>query len=178
MVSLLTRANAFDGVELAAPPLHLSAHPTIERWLFRGDPAAVDAIGSVLGLALPREACRAVSAGTTHALWLGPDEWLLFSETPPLVPGPAENSHALVDIGHRQAGFRVAGQQAATALNAGCPLDLDLAVFPVGACTRTVFGKAEIVLWRVAPEMFHVEAARSFVPYVVALLREAARGVV
>ena len=36
-------------------------------------------------------------------------------------------------------------------------------------CTRTVFGKAEIVLWRIAPEVFHLDVARSFVPYVWAL---------
>ena len=46
--------------------------------------------------------------------------------------------------------------------------------FPVGMCARTVLGKAEMVLWRIAPEVFHVDVGRSFVPYVWACL-EAAR---
>jgi sarcosine oxidase subunit gamma len=42
-------------------------------------------------------------------------------------------------------------------------------------CTRTVLAKAEIVLWRTAAQSFHVEAWRSFLPYVWAFLAEAAR---
>jgi sarcosine oxidase subunit gamma len=42
-------------------------------------------------------------------------------------------------------------------------------------CTRTVFAKAELVLWRTAPETFRLEVARSFVRYVVDMLSEIAR---
>ena len=59
-------------------------------------------------------------------------------------------------------------------LNEGCPLDLDAAAFPPGRCTRTLFGKAEIVLWRRDVDAWRVEVARSFAPYLLALLREAA----
>jgi sarcosine oxidase subunit gamma len=37
-----------------------------------------------------------------------------------------------------------------------------------------VLAKAEIVLWRTAPEIFHIEVWRSFLPYTQALLREIA----
>ena len=59
-------------------------------------------------------------------------------------------------------------------LNAGCPLDLDLAEFPVGMCTRTVFAKADIVLWRTRADAFHLEVWRSFAGYVAGLLAEIA----
>jgi sarcosine oxidase subunit gamma len=42
-------------------------------------------------------------------------------------------------------------------------------------CTRTLFEKSEIVLWRTAPDTFHIEVWRSFAPYVTALLAEVAR---
>jgi len=42
-------------------------------------------------------------------------------------------------------------------------------------CTRTVFAKAEIVLWRTAPDAFRIEVWRSFTDYVARLLGEAAR---
>jgi sarcosine oxidase gamma subunit len=45
-------------------------------------------------------------------------------------------------------------------------------------CTRTVLGKAEIMLWRIAPEVFHVHAGRSFFPYVWACLRQAVQALV
>ena len=49
------------------------------------------------------------------------------------------------------------------------------AAFPVGMCTRTLFGKAEIVLWRTAPRPFRIEVWRSFAPYVLGCLDEACR---
>ena len=62
-------------------------------------------------------------------------------------------------------------------LAAGCPLELDVAAFPVGMCTRTMLAKVEIVLWRTGPDVFRIEVWRSFAPYVSAFLSEAARGV-
>ncbi|MDE2261370.1 MAG: sarcosine oxidase subunit gamma, partial [Gammaproteobacteria bacterium] len=47
--------------------------------------------------------------------------------------------------------------------------------FPVDMCTRTVFAKAQIVLWRTGPETFRVETGRSFAPYVTKILALAAR---
>ena len=42
--------------------------------------------------------------------------------------------------------------------------------------SRTLFDKAEIVLWRRAGREFRVEVARSFSPWLAAALGEAARG--
>ena len=52
----------------------------------------------------------------------------------------------------------------------------DLKAFPIGMATRTMFDKAEIVLWRRAATTFHVEVWRSFAPYLAGSLAEAARG--
>src|SRR5271163_1597448 len=106
---------------------------------------------------LPREPCRAreLAPGVT-ALWLGPEEWLV------LGPCADPQADSVVDVSHAFAAVEVTGPGAADALNAGCPLDLDLAAFPAGMCTRTIFGKAEIVLWSRDAESFRVEIARSF----------------
>ncbi len=86
----------------------------------------------------------------------------------------AEVPHALVDISHRQFALEVSGPHAATILSGACPLDLDLAEFPVGMCTRTVLTKADIVLWRTRPDAFHLEVWRSFAGYVTGILSEIA----
>jgi heterotetrameric sarcosine oxidase gamma subunit len=78
-----------------------------------------------------------------------------------------------VDVSHRAVSIEVAGPHVAWCLNAFCALDLDLAAFPIGMCTRTLLGKAEIVLWRLGAETFHIEVARSFALYVWGCLREA-----
>ena len=84
--------------------------------------------------------------------------------------------HSLVDVSHRQVGLDVRGAIAARALSAGCPLDLRISAFPIGMATRTMFDKAEIVLWRREDSAFQVEVWRSFAPYLVAALTEAAKG--
>ena len=123
---------------------------------------------------LPRTACRAkdLAPGVT-ALWLGPEEWLLLGQTDPqAAPQAAPQADSVVDVGHAFAGLEIAGPAAAEMINACCPLDLDTAAFPTGMCTRTIFGKAEIILWRRDTDRFRIEVARSFAAYVLALLRE------
>ena len=109
---------------------------------------------------------------------LGPDEWLLCApeDTAPAFDSLAGRHHSLVDVSHRYAGFAIEGDAAQWVLAAGCPLDLDSTIFTAGSATRSLLGKAEIVLWRLdATPAFRVECARSFAPYVQAFLQEAAR---
>jgi sarcosine oxidase subunit gamma len=152
------------------------------RFVFRGGDAAADATGQAFGVPLLRAACRAATLGSRAALWLGPDEWLLIApdgEAPAIAAAIAEgldgSPHSLVDVSHRNTGFEISGSRAGDLLNAGCPLDLGLAAFPVGMCTRSVLAKAEIILWRTAELTFHLEVWRSFAPYVGAFLQEAAQ---
>ncbi len=166
-----------DVIEAAG--VSLETLPAHARFVFRGPEGAVQAVSEAFGVSLPREACRAAVAGTHAALWLGPDEWLL------LAPSDERDAiedhgrarvgtlpHSMVDVSHRQTALRIAGPRATTVLAGGNPLDLDLVAFPVGMCTRTILGKAEIVLWRKGPEDFHIEVWRSFAPYVWNFLRE------
>ena len=157
--------------------------PPATRFSFRGGDEAADACAAAFGCTLPRDACRAAESEGRAALWLGPDEWLLLApeaEGEALFPAIAGAlgtvPHALVDISHRQVGFAVAGAEAATLLNTGCPLDLDPSAFPVGMCTRTVLAKSDVALWRVAPTQFRLEVNRSFADYVAGYLRVAERG--
>jgi sarcosine oxidase subunit gamma len=134
------------------------------------------------GVAFSEDACRALVQDMRATVWLGPDEYLLLgadehAQDPTaqaLERALGDIPHALVNIGHRQFALEVSGPHAAAILNGGCPLDLDLVEFPVGMCTRTVFSKADIVLWRTAENSFHLEVWRSFGGYVTGLLAEIA----
>ena len=155
--------------------------PPCARYALRVDLAdAAAAAGNVMPIATAP--CSASVQGEWAALWLGPDEQLLIG---PDQVGAAfaasvgsalgEVPHSLVDVGHRQGAIEITGPHAAALINAGCPLDLDLAATPVGFCSRTVLAKAEIVLWRRSNEHFHVEIWRSFMPYLAAFLSEVER---
>ena len=168
----------------------INALPPAVRFILHADVGARSAAATVWGVAFAEQPCRALVQGPRATLWLGPDEYLLLGgidgrqvatdESQAAEAAGAlelalkDRPHALVDISHRQFALEVSGPHAATILNGGCPLDLDLSGFPVGMCTRTVFAKADIVLWRTREDAFHVEVWRSFAGYVTGLLREIA----
>ncbi len=140
------------------------------RFILRGDAGGV----AMLGLAIPDAPCRAARAGDFAALWLGPDEWLLLGAAHDALAAPLSGvAHALVEVSHRQLGYRLAGPEAETLLAGAIPLDLS--AFPVGMCARTICEKAEIVLWRTGDTEWHIEIARSHAPYLRDLLRAIAR---
>ena len=162
--------------------------PPANRWVLHGDATVRAHATPVWGVAFSETACRATLEGARATLWLGPDEYLLLNLAP-FADGPqsasameqaleralADTPHALVDVSHRQFALQLTGPHASAILNGGCPLDLDLREFPVGMCTRTIFAKADIVLWRTGAEVFHLEAWRSFSGYITGVLGEIAR---
>ncbi|MDE1173572.1 MAG: sarcosine oxidase subunit gamma family protein [Parvibaculaceae bacterium] len=176
------RTGALDRFAGAASALVVTPGDPATRFIFRGGKAAQAAMGDAFGIALPVQSCRAATGQSRAALWLGPDEWLLTGED-----GQAETlfaalesalagvPHSLVDISHRNISILLSGPKAAAALNTACPLDLALESFPVGMCTRTVFGKAEVLIWRTGDTLFHLETWRSFGPYIWGLLSLAQR---
>jgi sarcosine oxidase subunit gamma len=154
----------------------------VARFVLRGDAEARLAAGAAFGAPLPAICGRAATHDARVALALGPDEHLLLVPERDATTFPAELGralaglpHSLVDVSHRQVAFELRGPHAQWLLAAACPLPLELDVFPIGACTRTVFGKAEIVLWRTGLTAFRIEVARSYCCYVVDLLGEVAR---
>jgi sarcosine oxidase subunit gamma len=165
---------------MTAPGVEAEMAAPLARFIFRGDEAARKAAGKAFGATLSEVPCRASISGARAVLWLGPDEFLLLAPDgegaaieAAIADALGETPHSLVDVSHRQTAINLTGAKASTLLALGCPLDLDASVFAVGACTRTVFAKAEITLWRRDDTRFHVEVWRSFAPYVWGLLGEA-----
>ena len=152
----------------------------LNRAVLRCRECDIDDVSIRLGITLPRSACSSAQDGLLDALWLGPDEWLLLSQDPGANWFDLQRAKldgvccSLVDIGHRNVGFHVSGENVEAMFSTGCPLDLSMRSFPVGMCTRTVFHKAEIILWRRDICSFHVEIGRSFEQYLEALLSCAA----
>ena len=155
--------------------------PFAARWILRGGPDVVAPAGAAFGATPPSQPLRAASEGPRAALWMGPDEWLLIAEddasdvASALEAALASAPHALVDVSQRQCAIEISGPGAVRLLNAGVPLDLDAATFPVGMVVRTLLLKAEVVLWRRDSERFRLETGRSFAPYVAAVLTASAR---
>lgn len=169
---LAQRVFAANGVTLT--PLE-----PCERISLRCTPDAMGALGRAVGIGLPKKPGSRKSKGNIEALWLGPDEWFLSApagtDLEGRFSGVKSKSFSAVAIDHRNTGLTVSGPNAVNALNSGCPRDLSLEAFPVGTGSRTLLGKAEILLLRNAEDTFRVECWRSFSDYVWKYLVTAAR---
>lgn len=173
------RLPATEGMRFANAVVALQGLPPASRIALRATDKGVKAFRRHLGFSLPAGPGQtAASQDARHAFWLGPDEWLIIDEGSPdktLVPARANAEFSAIDVSHRNVAFSVSGEGAEAALNIACPRDLSLEAFPAGSASRTVFGKAEVLLYRHDDDTFRVECWRSFAPYVWKMLMAGAR---
>ncbi|QLF68147.1 sarcosine oxidase subunit gamma [Peteryoungia desertarenae] len=176
-MSVAERRNVLAGFHGGSAKVRLTPALPATRVSLRAGADAVAGLSKSLGLKLPTKPKTSASAKGRTAFWIGPDEWFLIDEKGDTLMADCAASgvvHSATDISHRNTAIIVSGPAAADTLNAACPLDLSLAAFPVGAVTRTVFGKIEIILYRVEEETFRVECWRSFAEYAFGMLAEGA----
>ncbi|MBZ9996554.1 sarcosine oxidase subunit gamma [Mesorhizobium sp. BH1-1-4] len=176
--SSVERRPALAGRATSAAGVKVEVLPPAERMSLRAPEASLAALSKALGVTLPKKPKTSASKAGRTALWLGPDEWLVIDEAgkDPLADcAKVSVLHSSVGISHRNIAISVAGPEAEATVNSGCPQDLSLEAFPVGAASRTILGKVEIVLLRTAEDAFRVECWRSFSDYVFTFLSEGAR---
>jgi sarcosine oxidase subunit gamma len=180
------------------PPAELDPHPSMaaistagaevimlgprSRLALRCCPADIEATEEAWGEPIPTRVTAASALNGHAALCLGPDEWLFIAPaaagstiTEQLTRAFGPRPFSLVDVSERSQALMVTGTRASELLAAGCPIDLEEGFFPPGTATRTLFGRAEIMLWRVSSESFYVEYWRSYSLYIWQLLKAAAK---
>lgn len=148
------------------------------RWSLRAASEDVSRLAAAWGAGLPTNPLGSLADEARTALRVGPDEWLLLSNDPNAADGLRDLGSpppfSLVDISHRQLSFLLTGDRSGEVIGAGCPLDLSEEAFPTGRATRTLFGKAEVVLWHLGGNSWRVEVWRSFAEYLHRRVRAAA----
>ncbi|WEX10203.1 sarcosine oxidase subunit gamma [Chelativorans sp. AA-79] len=178
MAETARRISALEGRAYEGDGISLAHAAPASRLSLRAPQASLQALSGALAIELSQRPRSAAANGARAALWLGPDEWLVIDDGAAdltTICAKADVLHSAVDISHRNTAILVSGPRSEEVLNSGCPQDLSLDRFPVGAASRTVFAKAEIVLWRTRQDAFRIECWRSFSDYVFSLLEKAAR---
>lgn len=163
---------------IAAPDLAVRDVAAGRAFVVCGAASALAAACAALG-ASPPQACAAAVGDEASVLWLGPDRLLILgsAQTGVRLHGAlAGYAHALVDASESEVALELEGAAAERLLACGVMLDLDARVFPPGACARTLFGKAPVLLWRRRADLFILRAPRSYAPYLRGVLAEGARG--
>jgi sarcosine oxidase subunit gamma len=144
-----------------------------------GSPAS-DRVAAVLGEPLP-QVCGAVASGGGHAtLWLGPDEWLVVSETTEpeallaaLRDAVAGDRGAVVDVSANRTTLELSGPAARETLEKSCPADLHPRAFGPGTAVATTLGPVPVLLWQTGEATYRVLPRSSFADYTARWLLDA-----
>lgn len=145
-----------------------------KRFSLRFKEQNFEAVKNVTNIDLPPQIGGTSKSNGLLCFCLGPDEWMILCDGVDLPAKflSAPQPYSLVDVSHRNVALEVCGEGSVAMLNIGCPLDLSLNSFPVGKVSRTIFERAEVILYRISESCFHVEMWRSFAPYVLRILEK------
>ena len=150
-----------------------------------GDAQLLARVGAALGLDLPIEPNTVTGdPDDRHALWLGPDEWLVIG---PAGPAPAIDSAirsaageafvVTVDVSANRVSFELTGPGARELLESGCPIDLHPRAFRAGSCAQTLLARANVLLHQAGDEpRYRIWIRPSFARYLAAWLTDAEVG--
>lgn len=151
-----------------------------------GDAALLARVAAALSVGLPVVANTASGdPDGRHALWLGPDEWLVLGpagDAPAIeaaVRGAAGDAFVVtVDVSANRVAFEIGGSAAREILESGCPIDLHPRAFHAGSCAQTLLGRTGVLLHQVSDEpRYRIWVRPSFTRYLAAWLDDARVGV-
>ena len=149
----------------------------------RGSPADgtfMRAVASVTDVAPPVQPCTSISGLFGSILWLGPDEWLIASESQAgdeiaarLRQALAGIPAAVTDVSDARIIYVLTGENARKVLARGCSIDFHPREFPSGRCVQTLLAKTHVLIHARAAHAFEVHVPRSFAQYAWAWLENA-----
>jgi sarcosine oxidase subunit gamma len=172
-----------DGGVTAGRAVQLVELPFLTMVSVRIDPdsAGARAIDGALAAPLPRRVGETGQAGAHTALWLGPDEWLIVSETDAdtlvdqLRAAVGDTPAQVLDLSANRTVIELTGPSARSALEKGCPADLHPRSFADGTAIVTSLARVPVVLWKLDAEQFRVLPRASLAQYVAEWLLDAVR---
>jgi len=160
--------------------------------VLRGSPADTDfiaAVEKVLTFDLPLSPCT--SSGNPdriHALWMGPDEWLIVAPQDghgelalKLVSALSKIHASIVDVSESRTIVRLSGENARDTLSKGCSIDLHPREFHQGQVVNSLLAQAHVTLHQISDDedangtAYDVFVHRSFAEYLWSWLEDSTR---
>ena len=109
---------------------------------------------------------KSSSNTNTRILWLGPDNWIVFSSNLDLIKKEKkqlnETDFAITDISHSRTIIELEGNLVDEVLKKGCPLDINS--FKTGDCANSVYNGISVTLDFISdnPKKIRILGLRSF----------------
>ena len=176
----------FNGaVEEANSGLRLEERALLGHVNLRGDhndALFAASIRSALGFSVPTATNTFVSREGNTAVWLGPDEWLIVTQSGEETDLIDRLRRALTgihssvtDITGGQTVLRLSGPKVHDLLAKGCTLDLHARSFGPGQCAQTNIAHAAVTLLQIDDSpTYDVVVRRSFARYLALWIEDAA----
>ena len=142
------------------------------------DKAFLAGVKSAIGIDLPTTPNKVASKGTSKALWLAPEEWLIVSEAgddlvAKLEAALAGQHIAVNDLSANRIIFELSGPHSPDVLTKSCELDLHPRAFKPGDCAQTMVAKSQAIIEQTGEAAFHIYVRCSFSRYVEGWFTEA-----
>ncbi len=153
---------------------------TVQRSIVRLRVRPDGADAACKAMQLPQQALQWLD-GNPAVHWLGPDQWLLTSESESVVDilasidkALSDQLYAATDMSSGLACFSLSGQAARIVLAMGCGIDMHPSSFITGQCVRTYFAQVPVFIVATGDLEFDLYVDRSYAHYLQEWLSDAA----
>ena len=147
----------------------------------------ISAVGKSLNILLPTEANTSTQSDKLTALWLSPDEWMIFSndimnkdlndyETEKLLQNniSKNNLGAVTDVTDQFVMINLKGNKIYELFQSGSPFNFNNFQNKKGATTQTIFGKIDIIVHNQDKNTANLFVRRSFSEHLFSWMNDAA----
>ena len=147
----------------------------------------ISAVGKSLNILLPTEANTSTQSDKLTALWLSPDEWMIFSndtmnkdlndyETEKLLQNNISkiNLGAVTDVTDQFVMINLKGNKIYELFQSGSPFNFNNFKIKKGATTQTILGKIDIIVHNQDKNTVNLFVRRSFSEHLFSWMNDAA----
>ena len=147
----------------------------------------ISAVGKSLNILLPTEANTSTQSDKLTALWLSPDEWMIFSndtmnkdlndyETEKLLQNNISkiNLGAVTDVSDQFVMINLKGNKIYDLFQSGSPYNFNNFQNKKGAVTQTILGKIDIIVHNQDKNTVNLFVRRSFSQHLFSWMNDAA----
>ena len=168
--------------------LQMSEIKPIMKLIVRGKKREfISAVGKSLNILLPTEANTSTQSDKLTALWLSPDEWMIFSndtmnkdlndyETEKLLQNNISkiNLGAVTDVTDQFVMINLKGNKIYELFQSGSPFNFNNFKNKKGATTQTILGKIDIIVHNHDKNTVNLFVRRSFSEHLFSWMNDAA----
>ena len=179
--NVITKENSYSGIQMKEirPVMKLSIRGKKREFL--------SAIGKSLNMVLPTKANTSTQSEKLTALWLSPDEWMIFSngvvkentnsyETETLLNKNISklNLGAVVDVTDQFVRINLKGDKIYDLFQTGSPFNFNDFKGKIGSVTQTILTKIDVIIHNQNKNEVNLFVRRSFSEHLFAWINDSA----